>query len=81
MTVAVESGDWYLYTGGIFNHCDFGYPWDVDHAVIAFGYDDSSWIIKNSWGPEWGENGYIRLALGNCNNVLQYIFAAIWFGL
>ena len=78
MTVSVESENWYLYTGGIFNHCEFGYPWDVDHAVIAFGYDSDSWIIKNSWGPEWGENGYIRLATGNCNNVLQYIFVAIW---
>ena len=70
MTVSVISANWYLYTSGVFNYCDHGYPWEIDHIVIAMGYDAESWIIKNSWGTDWGENGYIRLATGNCNNVL-----------
>ena len=73
----VTSENWYLYTGGVFNYCDHGYPWEIDHIVIAVGYDADSWIIKNSWGTYWGENGYIRLATGNCNNVLEWIYAAI----
>jgi len=33
---------------------------------LAVGYDDSSnWIVKNSWGASWGDNGYITLAAGN----------------
>jgi len=34
------------------------------HAVCVVGYDDSQqcWIVKNSWGPNWGENGYFRIA-------------------
>lgn len=32
------------------------------HEVLAVGYDEKSFIIKNSWGPNWGENGYIRMA-------------------
>ncbi len=37
---------------------------DIDHAVLAVGYDEYSIIIKNSWGTTWGESGYIRLARG-----------------
>ena len=36
------------------------------HAVAIVGYDDAEqcWIIKNSWGPDWGENGFFRIAAG-----------------
>ena len=34
-----------------------------DHALLLVGYNDleNYWIIKNSWGPEWGRQGYVYL--------------------
>ena len=33
------------------------------HAVVAVGYDDSTqrFIVRNSWGPGWGQNGYFEM--------------------
>lgn len=46
---------------------------ELNHGVLAVGYDDGDaagdgngatphWIVKNSWGPEWGDKGYFKLA-------------------
>ncbi|XP_017758137.1 PREDICTED: cathepsin L1-like [Eufriesea mexicana] len=34
----------------------------VNHAMLIVGYTPTEWILKNWWGDEWGENGYMRLA-------------------
>jgi len=54
---------------------------DVNHAVVAIGYGtdpDSGldfWIVKNSWGPDWGNEGYFWIergvnmcGVGQCNS-------------
>lgn len=48
-----------LYSSGVIkeHHCGK----DIDHAVLVVGFTRDYWIVKNSWGPEWGENGYFRL--------------------
>lgn len=37
----------------------------INHAITIVGYTSDAWIIKNSWGPRWGENGFFRLARGS----------------
>jgi len=38
----------------------------INHAIVLVGWDDSTgtWILRNSWGPYWGESGYMRIAYG-----------------
>lgn len=39
------------------------------HCVAIVGYNDTGeyWICKNSWGPDWGENGYFRIKYKKCD--------------
>jgi len=62
--VEADGPDWQSYGGGIVNDPNCGT--NLDHAVLAVGYDLTTsppyWLIKNSWGTGWGEGGYIRLS-------------------
>ena len=61
------------YSGGIF---DENKRKKVNHAVNIVGWDDSkkSWLIRNSWGTKWGENGYMWIEYGS-NNIG---FGTVW---
>lgn len=59
---AKSTPDFMSYSGGVYTGCPTNFSESVslvNHAVIIVGYDaDGNYIIKNSWGPTWGENGY-----------------------
>lgn len=76
ITIAINSNGMQYYKGGI-SHlkkalCE---PEDLDHAVLIVGYGIEVhylfkksipfWIIKNSWGASWGEQGYYRVYRGD----------------
>ena len=66
VAVTVMASNWGDYESGIFNECDK--EW-INHAVLLTGKTSDVYIVKNSWGTEWGELGYIRLTLGDCCGV------------
>jgi len=46
------------------------------HAVVCVGFDDHKqrWIMRNSWGPNWGDNGYFYLPYGYLQNFGQQLY-------
>ena len=69
VSVAVEADglDWQFYFGGVVtDSCGL----NLDHGVLVVGYGTDAtqgdyWKVKNSWGPDWGEQGYIRIGRGS----------------
>ena len=70
ISVGVDASTWALYREGILTVCGH----NINHGVLLVGVGDGYWKIKNSWGANWGENGYIRIGKGNtcavCENPL-----------
>jgi len=66
-----EPGDWDKYTGGVLDKKCSAKANKMDHCVQLVGYDKEAsppyWKVRNSWGTDWGEDGYIRLPFGAGN--------------
>ena len=66
--------DFFHYKSGVYRHITgnlAGY-----HAVCVVGYDDAKacWIVKNSWGSNWGEHGFFNIRYGECGLDTQFPF-------
>merc|ERR1711998_301432 len=68
LSVAINANGMEYYEAGSISTstpCD---PTTLDHGVLAVAYgvqdDTDYWVIKNSWGTEWGEGGYYRVERG-----------------
>lgn len=65
ISVSVDAGTFKSYSSGVHDGCNTDSP-NINHAVVLVGYGVDTtfgpyWTIRNSWGPNWGENGYIRI--------------------
>ena len=67
VSVAIEADSdvFQHYTGGVLDNSSCGTS--LNHGVLVVGYDTTSrvpyYVVKNSWGSNWGENGFVRLAI------------------
>jgi C1A family cysteine protease len=76
------------YSEGVFDNDESG-SYDINHAIVLVGWDDAYswggethgvWILRNSWGPGWGDGGYMYIAYGTSRvgysaNYIEYLDA------
>jgi C1A family cysteine protease len=65
MSVTVDATLWQTYQSGVITSSS-GCGTSIDHAVQATGYnaEGNYWIVRNSWGESWGENGFVWVEEG-----------------
>jgi len=88
-SICVDASEWSAYSGGVFDgSCNSGY-YQLDHCVQLIGYSgysgsadsssDGYYIVRNSWGSDWGEDGMIWLSMGSnaCGVATEATFVTI----
>ena len=63
LAVSLDASRFEFYKSGIYTDCST--PITINHAVqiVGVNVEEGYWIIRNSWGSDWGDNGYMKLAL------------------
>ena len=54
---------------------------NLDHGVLVVGYGADYYIVKNSWGPTWGDKGYVMISNSSddiCGILMQPLYATVW---
>ncbi|XP_039606229.1 cathepsin O [Polypterus senegalus] len=80
LAVTVDALSWQDYLGGIIqHHCS---SQEANHAVLITGFDRTGpvpyWIVRNSWGASWGNEGYVYVKIGeNVCGIADTVSAAI----
>jgi len=79
--------DFFMYQSGIYRYTGLGEARQVGyHSVRIVGWGEDSyrqtsskyWVVANSWGEEWGEDGYFRIARGENESEIENFVLAAW---
>ena len=67
VAIQADQRSFQFYKSGVYHDVNCGN--DLDHGVLIVGYGNEDqhnyWIVKNSWGDQWGEIGYIKILRGS----------------
>ena len=78
ISIAIEADKYAFqqYTGGVLAN-DGSCGTQLDHAVLAVGNGNEGGLdyvlVKNSWGPNWGESGFVKLGYGNGTSACGFL--------
>lgn len=81
VSVAIDVVDLTNYKSGVAKHCSVDHG--LNHGVLLVGYgqenDVKYWTLKNSWGSDWGEQGFFRIKrdVNSCGILNQFAASAI----
>jgi C1A family cysteine protease len=69
--------DFFGYKDGVYHHEEGGLA--GYHAIACIGYseEESCWICKNSWGDDWGNNGFFKIGYGECEIDTSFAMYAV----
>jgi C1A family cysteine protease len=62
LSICLDASDWSTYQSGVVSECTT----EPNHCVQVVGIntEEGYWIVRNSWGTTWGQEGYIYLKYG-----------------
>jgi C1A family cysteine protease len=72
VSVAIEADTFYFqsYSSGVLTSDKCGTK--LDHGVLVVGYGTENgndyWLVKNSWGTSWGDEGYVKIGRSDSQN-------------
>jgi len=68
LSICVDASNWQDYQSGVMTWDECAWINELDHCVQLVGYnteqsDNPYWMVRNSWGTDWGVEGYIWLQM------------------